>query len=122
MQQKQDYRLEAHLYDCFNEGEERVEAMREITNLYEFQGLDGIIYGRKSQCIMKGLHSRIGVTTSECGMCQLCKSGINQQLTFAAKEREEVLNQKKTWLLTGWERWQSGALHVTVVTVMDSDV
>lgn len=101
MQQKQDYRLEAHLFDCFNEGEERVEAMREITNLYEFQGLDGIVYGRKSQCIMKGLHSRIGVTTSECGMCQLCKSGINRQLTFAAREQEEVLIQKKI-LVTHW--------------------
>ena len=96
--QTQEYRVNAHFYDAFSDGVDKVNAKADIASLYESAGLDGILYGATNQCIMRGLHSRMGVNTQDCNVCQYCKSGANHQLAATSRLHEEARFQDKLFV------------------------
>jgi len=96
----QEYRVQAHLFDAFRDESSRASAKAEIASLYEIEGLEGIFYGVTRQCIMRGLHSRMGVETNDCGICEYCQSNISHQLTSDARQREEQRHQDRMFVLS----------------------
>ena len=96
--QSQEYRVNAHFYDAFSGSLDKVNAKAAIASLYESVGLDGIFSGETNQCIMKGLHSRMGVHTQDCKMCQHCKSGVNHQLATASRRNKQKRYQEKLFV------------------------
>lgn len=98
MQRRMDYFFKAKYFDSFGTEEEKVEARQTIANIFEYCGLEGIIYGT-NQCIRKGLHAQIGVTSDECGICQYCISDVNHQLVMGAREREEQRKNDKDFVV-----------------------
>ena len=77
---------------------DRVNAKAAIASLYESVGLEGIFSGETNQCIMRGLHSRMGVHTQDCKMCQHCKSGVNHQLEDASRQNQQNRYQEKLFV------------------------
>ena len=72
MQQNTNYLEAAGYFECFSTQQDITNAKMEIEQLYGHIGLDGVIYNT-NKCIMVGLHQRLGVMSSDCGICDFCK-------------------------------------------------
>ena len=98
---RMNYYSMAGYFDCFEHEEEKNNAMTSISDLYEYSGLNGIIYNN-DQCIMSGLHQKMGIDVPRvCGICDHCiQNSQNHQQILQARQRLQQAEADKDLVLT----------------------